>query len=363
MKKENKYVTVALATGGTGGHIFPAQALIEEVRKSGNKAILICDQRTSQFLSGELAKVDSLKIFAPRLGGGLIAFFMNAIKLAPSVLKIREYLKKKKVTKVVGFGGYPSFPTVVAAVSLGLDVFIHEQNAVLGRVNRLVQRFTKNIFLSFPNTKYVNGKSAEKSVVVGNLVRANIRQYHKKPKPRTAKGLVILILGGSQGAKIFSEILPSAIKKLPEKMLENISVYQQARKSLVHSTKAQYKGCSAHVVVKDFFDNVGELMHEADLIIGRAGASTVTEISVIGRASILVPLKIATDNHQYHNAKVLEDADAAIIIKEDELTVDLIVKHIEKLLKSKKALHDMGENAQKISQVNAGAEILKTIIS
>jgi UDP-N-acetylglucosamine--N-acetylmuramyl-(pentapeptide) pyrophosphoryl-undecaprenol N-acetylglucosamine transferase len=363
MKKEKKHITIALATGGTGGHIFPAQALIEEIKKSGNKAILICDQRTSQFLNGELARVDSLKIFAPRLGGNLIGFGINSIKLIHSVFKIRQYLKKQNVTKVIGFGGYPSFPTMLAAVSLGLEVFIHEQNAVLGRVNRLMQRFAKNIFLSFSETKHIRAKNAERSMFVGNLVRSNILQYHKKPKPRTHKGIVIVALGGSQGAKILSDILPNALKKLPEKMLENISLYQQARKALVQSTKAQYKGCSAHIVVKDFFDNVGELMHEADLIIGRAGASTVTELAVIGRASILIPLKIATDNHQYYNAKVLEDLGAAIIVNENDANADVLASHIEGLLKSKKKLHDMGEKALKASAVNAAPKILSAIIS
>jgi UDP-N-acetylglucosamine--N-acetylmuramyl-(pentapeptide) pyrophosphoryl-undecaprenol N-acetylglucosamine transferase len=314
---------IALAAGGTGGHLFPAQALAETMIERGIQPFLICDQRTKDFINGGLAEINSIKIFAPRPGKSWLNKMVNFFKLIPVVLNLRRCLKQENVQAVVGFGGYPSFPTMVAALSLGLPTYIHEQNAVMGRVNRLLCSFAKKIFISFDTTMQIPTGCESKVMITGNLVRksvAKFAEYQKTVSPNNT--LTILILGGSQGSKLLTEIVPATIAALDDKLQRRLVIYQQTRPNLLAEAKKAYAKTSCKkVVVEAFFDNVGELLQQADIVVCRAGASTVTEIAMLQTPSILVPLKIARDNHQYYNAKFLVDMGGAYMLAEEDFMV------------------------------------------
>ncbi len=355
---------IILAAGGTGGHLFPAQSLAEELINKGYKPFLICDQRTNEFLRGDLAKIDSLKVFAPRPGNGIISNFINLFKMIPIVLKLRRVMKQNKARSVVGFGGYPSLPSMIAALSLGLPTYIHEQNAVIGKVNRLILPFVNKVFLSFPQTKGLDDKYKSKAIVVGNLVRKSIVGYAIGEKPSHDGDYIdILVIGGSQGSKILTEFVPLSIKQLPEKLQEKLKIHQQARLNLVAETKRLYKATKAKVEVKDFFNNIGNLMQQADLVICRAGASTVTEVAMLSKPAVFIPLKIATGNHQYYNAKFLEDAGGAIIINEEDLNIELLANTLLDLLMHPNKLKAMGIASNKIAMLGAAEKIVKSMES
>ncbi len=353
---------IALAAGGTGGHIFPAQALAEELIEQGYKPLLICDQRTNEFLRGSLAKIDSIKLFAPRPSNQLIKNIGSLLKTVPIIFRLRKMLKKARVKAVVGFGGYPSFPTMLAALSLGIPAYIHEQNAVLGRVNRIIAPYARKVFLSFPNTQKLEGKYKAKSIVVGNLVRKSVSEIAKQTTKRDDDFLNILVIGGSQGSKILSEVVPLSIKRLPEELQKRLVISQQARLNLVLETKRLYKATKAKVDVRDFYNDIGMLMKSADLIICRAGASTVTEIAIMGKPAIFVPLKIAMDNHQYYNAKFLSDLGGAVLIDEDEFDSNALHNILLDLLSHPKKLKNMATANKKTAVFGAAEKVVRNLM-
>jgi len=335
---------IAMAAGGTGGHFFPAQALAEELLEHGYKPLLICDQRTNEFLRGGLA----------------ISNALNFLKLIPVVFRLARLFKDKGVVAVVGFGGYPSFPALMAALRLRIPIYTHEQNAVVGRVNRTFLPFASKLFLSFPHTTKLPAKHAHKSIVVGNLVRKSVLSFSQN-KIADHNSFNILVIGGSQGAKIFSDVVPFSIKLLPEELQTRLKIHQQARNNLVMETKRLYKATKSQVEVRGFFENIGELMANADLIICRSGASTVTEIAIMGKPAIFIPLKIATDNHQYYNAKLLSDAGGAIIIDESSLTAELLATTLAEILSSPKRMQGMAKKSGKMAILGAAEKIRKAM--
>lgn len=360
-KKKSKPV-IALATGGTGGHFFPAQALAVALKKHGFEPVLICDQRTKEFVKGELSKIRTVKIFAPKPATNIFSTIWNMFQVVPSVLHLRRLLKAKDVSAVVGFGGYPSFPTMAAALSLGLKTYIHEQNAVLGRVNRILAPFVTNIFTSFEKTKFLAKRYTYKTKVVGNLVRENIiEQASIQRKPIEDGYFNILIIGGSQGASILSSIVPKALLSLPLAMQQKLKVTQQVRRNLIEETNSAYSLAKFPVTISSFFDDIAKLMLDADLIIARAGASTVTEIAVMGRPSILVPYRHAKDNHQYYNAQTLVKAKAAILIAEDFFKSDKLALEIKRLISKPKNLEDMSKRAKTCAILGAAEAIVNEI--
>lgn len=357
----NRKTSIALAAGGTGGHLFPAQSVAEEFTSKGYRAILICDQRTKDFVKGKLASIDSFKIFAPRPGGtSILDRVVNLIKIIPTVLKVRRYLKTEDVRAVVGFGGYPSLPTLLAALSLKLPTYIHEQNSVLGSVNRLMAPFVKAVFTSFPTTRNLNKKYLKKTLCTGMPIRDVITQHLLKPQEDKDDKIVILVIGGSQGAKILSEIVPVAISQLDKALQKRITVYQQARLNMVHEAKRLYSATECTFIVETFFENIGELISQSDLIIARAGASTIAEIAAFKKQAILIPLAIATDNHQLYNSKLLESAGLAKIVEENVLhPVSLSRTITEMLTKNTRS----GKNESELFTPNASKTIVQHILS
>ncbi|HAJ19660.1 MAG TPA: UDP-N-acetylglucosamine--N-acetylmuramyl-(pentapeptide) pyrophosphoryl-undecaprenol N-acetylglucosamine transferase, partial [Rhodospirillaceae bacterium] len=272
---------IVLATGGTGGHVFPAQALAEELKKRGNRLALITDRRGDAY-SGPLGELDAHTISAAGVSGkGLIARGMAAFQLLIGYFQARALLLQMKPSVVVGFGGYPSVPTMMAASHLGIRTAIHEQNAVLGRANRLMASRVDRIALSFDETDGLRPKDQAKALRTGNPVRPEIAALSGRPftPPGPEGRLNLLVVGGSQGAQILGEAVPAALTGLSQELRNRLSVDQQTRAEQLDAVKVAYQSAGIRADVRSFFDDMPERGARAHLIIGRAGASTMAEVA------------------------------------------------------------------------------------
>lgn len=325
---------IVLATGGTGGHVFPAQALAEELKKRGNRLALITDRRGDAY-SGPLGELDAHTISAAGVSGkGLIARGIAAFQLLIGYFQARSLLLQMKPSVVVGFGGYPSVPTMMAASHLGIRTAIHEQNAVLGRANRLMASRVDRIALSFDETDGLRPKDQDKALRTGNPVRPEIAALSGRPftPPGPEDRLNLLIVGGSQGAQILGEAVPAALTGLSQELRNRLSVDQQTRAEQLDAVKAAYQSAGIRADVRSFFDDMPERLARAHLIIGRAGASTMAEVATVGLPAILIPYAYAIDDHQAANAARLSDAGGGWAIPQMDVTPADLGRRLEQLL-------------------------------
>jgi UDP-N-acetylglucosamine--N-acetylmuramyl-(pentapeptide) pyrophosphoryl-undecaprenol N-acetylglucosamine transferase len=315
--------SVMLASGGTGGHMFPAFALAEELARRGIVVDLMTDMRGDRYGSGFPARRVFRVPAATLSGSNPLAAARTVFTLAKGVKAAREILTEVRPGAVIGFGGYPSFPPLVAASLMGLPTALHEQNAVLGRANRLLARRVTLIATSFEGVRRLDEGVAAKARFTGNPVRDAVIQWASIPYRPSGSGepFRLLVFGGSQGARFFSETLPPALRLLPEPLQRRLKVIQQARPEDEGALRAAYaKAPEIVAAVAPFFDNLPELMTASHLVIARAGASTVAELAVLGRPAILVPLPHALDNDQLANATRLVDVGAAVCLEQAAVT-------------------------------------------
>lgn len=352
-----KNKTIVIAAGGTGGHIFPAQSLTEFLIKDGYEVCLVCDDRAEQFLQGAFKSIEKFHIVSEKHTTSKLRKFFYYSKLLLSIFKVRKFLKQKNPALVIGFGGYPSFPTLAAAISLKIKIAIHEQNAVLGIVNRYFAPYATRIFVSFLPTQKLKEKYLSKAVLAGSLVRGSIKKLKKKKD----KFLRIVVIGGSQGAQVMTDFVPDALKLLPAEIQKKLIVHQQARGNLIEETQSKYSSFPGKVEISEFFEDVGKLLNEADLIICRAGASTIAEVTMLGKASIFIPYPHAVDNHQYYNALHLVDHGAATMINQDELTPSVLAGKISKILTGESYKTGLEHNAQSLWDNDLPKKFLKEI--
>jgi UDP-N-acetylglucosamine--N-acetylmuramyl-(pentapeptide) pyrophosphoryl-undecaprenol N-acetylglucosamine transferase len=340
---------VVLAAGGTGGHMFPAEALAREMLARGYRVALVTDRRGQAF-GDKLAGVAVHRIRAGRLGAGIAGKAVALLDMALGTLEARRLLRTLQPAAVVGFGGYPSVPTMLAATRQGFPTLIHEQNAVLGRANRLLAPRVAAIATSFATVAGL-GASKARIVETGNPVRPEIAARRGMPyEPPRADGPVrILITGGSQGARILSAVVPAAIAALDDSLKRRLMVAQQARSEDLAEVRAAHRAAGIEAEVQPFFDDVPERLAKAQLVIARAGASTVAELAAIGRPAILVPYRFAADDHQAANARAFATTGAARVIPESEFTpqhlraeLDMLLARPETLAAAAAAAHRLG---------------------
>jgi UDP-N-acetylglucosamine--N-acetylmuramyl-(pentapeptide) pyrophosphoryl-undecaprenol N-acetylglucosamine transferase len=327
-----------LAAGGTGGHLFPAQALAEELGRRGIAVDLITDMRGDRYGMGFPARKVYQVPAATLAGSDPVSAARTALTLVRGVRAARRILTEVKPGAVVGFGGYPSFPPIVAASMKGIPTALHEQNAVLGRANRLLARRVTAIATSFETVKLLEGSARDKARLTGNPVRDAVIAWAGAPyePSRSGQPFRLLIFGGSQGARYFSEMVPPALAMLPEALRKRLAVIQQARPEDRSTVEAAYRDPATGVAatVDSFFQNLPELMAAAHLVIARAGASSVAELAVLGRPSILVPLPHALDNDQLANATRLAAAGGAICLEQKEITPERLAREIGSLMEA-----------------------------
>lgn len=320
-----------IAAGGTGGHMFPAQALAETMLAKGWRVKLSTDARGARYTGGfphttEIEQISS----ATFARGGLAAKALVPFRIAGGVITAAFKMMRDKPDVVVGFGGYPTIPAMAAATLLRKPRMIHEQNGILGRVNKL---FAPRVDAVACGTWPTDLAEGIKGVHVGNPVRGAVLE-------RAGAGYIqpgdypmeLLVIGGSQGAWILSDVVPPAIAALPMTMLQNIRVSHQARGEDEDRVRSFYAENGINADVQPFFQDVPRRMSEAQLVISRSGASSVADISVIGRPSILVPFAAATGDHQTANARGLVEAGGAILIPENMLTPEALTAQIETVL-------------------------------
>lgn len=349
---------IILAAGGTGGHIFPAQALAEELSERGAAVYLVTDRRFSSYVA-QMPVEEVLFIKAGRMGGGLVAKIAGLFAVGVGVVQAVQHFRRLKPGVVVGFGGYPSFPTMVAAIILGIPTIIHEQNAVLGRANRKLMRRVDVIATSFKDTHMIDDKSRAKEVLTGNPVRSSVRALAHLPyRDVSENGIInLLVIGGSQGASIFSQIVPAAIASLPAPLRARIRVDQQCRAEDLEVTKDIYEQLGVSANLSAFFADISTLLASAHLVVTRAGASSLTELSVAGRPAILVPLPSAMDNHQTINANAFEDAGAGWVMTQDGFTAAALSARIETFMTAPHALIAAAEAAKSTGNIRAAEQL------
>ena len=356
---------VILAAGGTGGHIFPAQALAEELAERGAPAYLVTDKRFSGYVT-EVPVEETLFIKAGRMEMGLFGKLKGVAMVSVGVLQAIRHLRQLQPGVVVGFGGYPAFPTMVAAMLLGIPTIIHEQNAVLGRANRKLLNKVTAVATSFKQTYMIDEKNQSKVTVTGNPVRASVRALAHLPYRDIAQDgtINILVIGGSQGASIFSQIVPAAIASLPAALRERIRIDQQCRASDLEVTKEVYHQLGVSANLASFFSDISTLLASAHLVITRAGASSLTELAVAGRPAILVPLPTAMDNHQTINANAFEDAGAGWVMTQDGFTAAALSARIETFMNVPQTMTEAAQAAKSTGNIHAAehlADLVQTI--
>jgi UDP-N-acetylglucosamine--N-acetylmuramyl-(pentapeptide) pyrophosphoryl-undecaprenol N-acetylglucosamine transferase len=365
MSKTTNRKLIALAAGGTGGHVFPAEALAQELISRGYELVLLTDRR-GQAYGGTLGQIKTYPLRAGGIAGrGWFKRFKSALNLMCGVFQARSLLKELRPAVVVGFGGYASIPGMFAAVQRKLPTVIHEQNAVLGRTNRLLAGRVSRIATSFTEVEAMP-KSAHVECV-GMPVRPQIAALAEAvyQEPETDGPINLLILGGSQGATVLSEIVPAALKALPEDIRNRLLISQQCRPADIDAVQAAYDDSELDVDLQTFFNDVPERLSAAHLVIARAGASTVAELTAAGRPSVLVPYPHAIDDHQTANAHAIEDTGGAWLMPQDAFTVDSLTARLTTLLTRPGILERAASCAQASGRPDAAqnlANLVETLI-
>lgn len=353
---------IALAAGGTGGHVFPARALAEALSARGWRIALITDARGASF-SDEIPNTETHRIKAASLGGGAWGKLKGLAQLCAGLLQARALLRRLRPAAVVGFGGYASAPTMVAASRLGVPTLIHEQNAVLGRANRLIAGRVRRIATSFADVAGIRARDRGRVILTGNPVRAEIAAIgnasYRAPGPGDAFRL--LVFGGSQGAKILSDVVPAAVAALPSEARGRLRIVQQCRPETIDHVRAAYAEIAADATLRGFFDDMPDRIAAAHLIIGRAGASTVTELAAAGRPAILVPYRFATDDHQTANARAMHHAGAAWLMPEDDFTAPALADRLARWIGDPAELAAAAEAARASCPGNAAGRLADAV--
>ena len=350
-----------VAAGGTGGHMFPAQALAETLTARGWRVVLATDERGAVYADKFPAEKRIALSAATYRNGDPIGMGRAGVKIVQGVLQARAAFKVIDPAIVLGFGGYPSLPALLAALSAGRPAMIHEQNAVLGRVNRMLAPRVQAIASAFPTLEKASPEVLARTVVVGNPVRPDIRDLQGRAYEAPVGDINLLITGGSQGARLLSDLVPEAIARLPEAVRARLKVQQQTRKESLDSARLAYTEALVDAEIAPFFRDMAGRLARAHLVIGRAGASTVSELAVAGRPSLLIPLKIAMDDHQTFNAKLLTDVDAALVLKEDDASLEALTEALLALLTDPARLSRMAAAARSVA-IADGAERLADLV-
>ena len=360
--------TIVIAAGGTGGHLFPAEALAAELLARGERVALMTDARSSAFDSAAFANAERFVLRGSGLSGrGPLRAAAGALALAAGTVQARGLLRRLGAAAVVGFGGYPSVPPVLAALSTRGSTppatVLHEQNGVLGRANRLLAPRAGALALSFADT--VSVPSSARVEVVGNPVRPALAALAGGGYPHAEGGnaMRLLVLGGSLGARIFADVVPGAVLALPPELRGRLLVAQQCRPEDMARVREAYAAAGVPAQLSPFFPDVAGRLATAHLVLARAGASTVAELACAGRPSLLVPLPHAIDDHQSANARTLAAAGAAWVMRQAEFTPALLAARLSALLSDPDALDAAAAAAASLAQPDAARRLADLVLS
>ena len=354
---------VVLAAGGTGGHIFPSEALARELLGRGYNIALITDQRGSKF--GDDLPVALHRIRASSLGKGFMGKIRSVAEMGIGVLQARRLLGKLRPDAVVGFGGYPSGPPLYASAQWNIPIILHEQNAILGRANRCLMEKARVIATSFPNVAGLKLSPNTQLVHTGNPVRPTFMALRGKPYPALTpdSAVKILVMGGSLGAKVFSTVVPQALALIPENLRRRIVISQQCRKDDVEAARAAFAAAGIDAELSSFFRDVPERMAEAHLVICRSGGSTVAELTVVGRPSILVPYPHGHAGEQTANAEAVAEVGGAWLIPEQAFTPEALAVRLESLMTMPATLVKTAAAARAWGKITAADSLADCVVN
>jgi len=347
-----------LAAGGTGGHMIPAHALAAELKSRGHGVLLITDERGARF-PGLFEDVPVHILPAGRLGGGPIGLLKAVGAVAKGRAQAKRLYREHTPNAVVGFGGYPAFPSLLAASSRRIPTVLHEQNAVLGRVNRLLAGEAEAIGVAYDQIDRLKPRHQKKVVLVGNPVRAEIARLGELPFPAFDEfaPLKILVTGGSQGATILSQVVPAGLGMLEATLRRRLQVVQQCRPDDIERVRKQYADLGIPAELTTYIEDMADKLADCHLMIGRAGASTIAELSAAGRPAILIPFAAATDDHQTANAREMVKAGGARAIQQSNFTPDVLARQIEALAMDPVALNNAAARALSVGRPHAARDL------
>ncbi|MEM9349244.1 MAG: undecaprenyldiphospho-muramoylpentapeptide beta-N-acetylglucosaminyltransferase [Pseudomonadota bacterium] len=351
---------LVIAAGGTGGHMFPAQALAEAMLAKGWRVTLMTDARGARY-TGEFPEAVAIESVssATFARGGFLAKFVVPVRVVAGVVSAAMKFIRMKPAVVIGFGGYPSIPAMGASWLLRLPRLIHEQNGVLGRVNGILARRVDAVACGTWPTALPDGSKAHD---VGNPVRGAILARTESPYiPPGDYPMQLLVIGGSQGARILSDIVPPAVAALSNDILRNLRVSHQAREEDLERVETYYADHGVTADVQSFFSDIPSRMSEAQLVVSRSGASSVADLSVIGRPSILIPFAAATGDHQMANARGLEEAGAATVIQEADLEIAPLTEELTAILSDPKRASAMASAALGVGKPDATERLVALV--
>ena len=343
-----------LAAGGTGGHMMPAHALAEELLLRGHRAALITDDRGAR-IPGLFDNVQVHIVPAGRLSGGPAGWWRAARAILTGRAMALRLYETFRPSAVIGFGGYPAFPALLAARRDRIPTLIHEQNAVLGRVNRLVAPRVDAIATAYPEVARLPGGSQDRIEFVGNPVRDEVLAIRDQPfPPLTDDGIFrLLVTGGSQGASVLSDVVPEGLALLPEHFRRRLQVTQQCRAEDIEIVRARYAALGIPADLATYLPDLPERLAWSHLVIARAGASTIAELTVAGRPAILIPLPSATDDHQTANAREMARSGGARMISQSKFTSVELAKQMQKLALDPGALVNAAARAKAVGKPDA----------
>ena len=355
MTRQRHYV---LAAGGTGGHMVPAASLAAELGRRGHHVSLISDDRGVRF-PGLFDKVQTHVLPAGRLSGGPLGWAKAARAMLAGRAQAIELYRHQKPAAVIGFGGYPALPALLAAFKAGIPTAVHEQNAVLGRVNRLVAGRVDAIATSYANVARLKDKYRGKAHLVGNPVRDAVLALRSRPYPLLEEDGIfrVLVTGGSQGASVLSQVVPDGLSLLPIAFRRRLQVTHQARIEDIDAARAKYAELSIAAELATYLPDMPDQLAWAHLVIARAGASTLAELTCAGRPAILVPLPSATDDHQTANAREMTEAGGARTIAQPAFTPVELAKQMQRLGLDPAALQNAAGRARSCGRPDAARDL------
>ncbi|WP_316355059.1 undecaprenyldiphospho-muramoylpentapeptide beta-N-acetylglucosaminyltransferase [Candidatus Trichorickettsia mobilis] len=334
--------SIILAAGGTGGHLFPAIALGEELIKRGYTVHLITDLRCQKYLTSDLKLITHVIDFKLDTKS-LLTKIKSVMRMMLSTLKALLVIVKNNASIIIGFGGYPSFPPMLAGILARIPLVIHEQNCFMGKTNITLARFAKVIALSYQETKNVSHYQ-DKIVITGDIIRNHIRNIPTKNNFNNVL-FRILVIGGSQGARIFSTLIPESITILMTQHPNiKLQVTQQVLKEDYDAVNSLYASLGISYQLSDFFHNIAELYGNSELIIARAGASTIAELTTIGLPAIFIPFPHAAENHQFYNAQAVQNQKAGWCFEQHSVTPTQIANKIFELISDRSILTSTSRN-------------------
>lgn len=353
---------IVVGTGGTGGHMFPALALTHELQARGQEVMLLCDARGARYVGQGLVHH---VIQAGSPSGSPLGRLQGLARLGFGLAQALALLRRSRPAAVAAFGGYAAVPIGLAARLLGIPLLVHEQNAILGRANRLIARRAGALALSFVETEGAAVAQRARHLVTGNPVRAEVVAHRDQPytPPEPGGPLDLLVVGGSQGARILSAVLPAALEALPPAARTRIRLTQQCRPEDLERVASAYAALGFTAELRTFFDDLPERLADAHLLISRSGASSVAELLVLGRPSLLVPYRLAADDHQRANAAALAAAGAAWLIEEAEFDAARLAAKLKLCLDQPEQLAVMARRAHALGRPDAARALADAVES